>query len=99
MQFLTKVQGMPLRTKETLTKIICNFMWEESTNPKIALKTLYCPHEVGGLNLLDLKARNKAIEITWLRTYLDLTTKRLLWAKITDILIDAVAPPDMNPQV
>src|ERR1700755_2960910 len=30
--------------------------------------------------------------------YLDLSTKQPTWAKLTDILIDMVAPPNTNPQ-
>ena len=97
-QFLTKAQGMPQKIEETLTKMVRDFMWEESTNPKIALETLHRPPEVGGLNLLDIKARNDAIEITWLKTYLDLSLRRPAWAKLADILIDAVAPPHTNPR-
>ena len=98
-QFLTKAQGMPQRIEDTLTKMIRDFMWEESTNPKIALDILHRPIKAGGLNLLDLNARNEAIEITWLKTYLDLSNQRPMWAKLVDILIDAVAPPNTNPQV
>src|SRR6266702_1800844 len=47
----------------------------------------------GGLNLLNIKAQNEAIELTWLRSYLDLTPKRPMWAIVTDILISASAPP------
>ncbi|KAI0266612.1 hypothetical protein BGY98DRAFT_905175, partial [Russula aff. rugulosa BPL654] len=98
-QFLTKAQGMPQRIEDTLTKMIRDFMWEESTNPKIALDILHRPIKAGGLNLLDLNARNEAIEMTWLKTYLDLSNQRPMWAKLVDILIDAVAPPNTNPQV
>jgi len=92
-QFLTKAQGMPKRMKDTLMKMIRDFMWKESTNPKITLETLHRPIEAGGLNLLDLNTRNETIEITWLKTYLNLTPHRPAWAKIVDILIDAAAPP------
>jgi len=42
------------------------------------------------LNLIDIKARNEAIEIMWLRTYLDFSPTRPKWAKITDLIIDVV---------
>ena len=71
-QFLTKAQGMLMRIEDALTKITCNFIWQESTHPRIAIKTLYHPIKEEGLNLLDINTRNKAIETTWLKTYLDL---------------------------
>ena len=61
-------------------------------SPMVTLEYLHYPHEEGGLNLLDIKARNEAIEIMWMKEYLNLSPSRLTWAKITDIAIDAVAP-------
>jgi ribonuclease HI len=92
-QFLTKAQGMPSAIENALTKMIRDFIWEDDSSPRIALNTLYQPIEQGGLNLLDLQARNEAIEITWLREYLNLSPSRPTWAKITDLVINAAAPP------
>jgi hypothetical protein len=95
-QFLTMAQGMPKHTESALIKIIRNFMWNDSTNPKIALNTLYRPVEEGGLNLLDLNARNEAVEMMWLKTYLNPSAKRPTWTKIIDVIIDAAAPKNTN---
>jgi len=72
----TQAQGMPKKIEQTLTKMIRDFMWEESSSPRIALSALQRPREEGGLNLLDIEARNEAIEITWLKPYLDLSANR-----------------------
>lgn len=96
MQFLTKAQGMPTNIEETLTKMARDFIWEGSTKRKIALENLQRPIEEGGLNLLDIQARNDAIEITWLKTYLDFSPTRPTWAKITDLIIDVSMPPGPN---
>ncbi|KAH7902961.1 hypothetical protein BJ138DRAFT_1021321, partial [Hygrophoropsis aurantiaca] len=48
--------------------------------------------EQGGIKLLDLKARNLAIEVTWLKSYLDLSESRPAWAYVADTLIDALNP-------
>ena len=92
-QFLTKAQGMPTAIEKALTKILHDFIWEDDSSPRIALDTLYKPIEQGGLNLLNLQARNEAIEITWLKEYLNLSPTRPTWAKITDLVINATAPP------
>ena len=55
-QFLSKAQGMPAEIETALTKITCDFIWEDDSSPRIALATLYCPIEKGGLNLLDIRA-------------------------------------------
>ena len=95
-QFLTKAQGMPPHIENALTKIIRDFMWEDDSSPRIALDFLHSPVENGGLKLLDIPARNDAIEIMWLKEYLNLTPRRPKWALITDLIIDAAAPPNTN---
>jgi ribonuclease HI len=95
-QFLTKAQGMPTEIENALTKIIRDFLWDDDSSPRIALGTLYQPTEQGGLNLLDIKARNEAIKITWLKAYLDFSPTRPAWAKVTDLVINAAAPPETS---
>jgi hypothetical protein len=92
-QFLTKAQGMPPSIETALIKIIRKFMWEDDSSPRIALDFLCLPLEEGGLNLLYIHARNEAIEITWLKSYLNFTLSRPEWAMITDLIINKAAPP------
>ena len=66
-QFLTKAQGMPTDIEQALTRILRDFLWEDDSSPRIALGTLHQPVEQGGLNLLDVKARNEAIDVTTVR--------------------------------
>jgi ribonuclease HI/exonuclease III len=95
-QFLTKAQGMPTEIEKALIKLIREFMWEDDSSPRIALETLYQPIAQGGINLLDIRARNEAIEITWLKEYLNFSPSRPAWAKITDLVINATAPPSTS---
>jgi len=90
-QFLTQAQGMPPHIEKAITKIIRDFIWEESMNPRIVLRYLHQPIEEGGLNLLDINTRNEAIEIIWLKAYLNMSPTRPKWAKITDIILDMAA--------
>ena len=92
-QFLTKAQGMPPHIEAALIKIIRDYVWDNDARQRIAIEYLYYPLDQGGLNLLDIKARNEAIELVWLRDYLNLTPSRQTWAIATDILINATAPP------
>ncbi|KAH9858876.1 hypothetical protein C2E23DRAFT_718170, partial [Lenzites betulinus] len=57
---------------------------------------LCLPFEEGGLNLLDLEARNDAIDITWLRAYLALGSRRPLWASVADALFARLVPKDCS---
>jgi len=56
-QFLTKAQGMPRQIEDALIKIICTFIWDESTAPPtIGIKKLYAPKDQGGISLLNIPA-------------------------------------------
>lgn len=87
-----QAQGMLHHIEQAITKIIRDFIWEESNSPRIALNYLHNAMEDSGLNLIDIKTRNEAIEIIWLKTYLNMSLLRPTWAKITDIILDASAP-------
>ncbi|KAH9166360.1 hypothetical protein EDB89DRAFT_1857595, partial [Lactarius sanguifluus] len=96
-QFLTKAQGMPDPIREALTKEIRHFIWEDDDHiPCLGLNHLERPRGVGGIKLLDIKARNEAIELVWLREYLNLTHMRATWAFVTDILINETTPKNLN---
>ena len=92
-QFLAKAQGMPGPIEDALVKIIRSFIWDgSSTPPMIGIKRLYATKEQGGISLLNIPARNKAINLTWLKTYLDLTSSRPTWAFVTDAIINHIRP-------
>ena len=91
-QFLTKSQGMPAMIEKALIKMTQDFMWEEDSSPCIALDALQCPIEKGGLNLLNLEAQNEAIELMWLKAYLNFLPTHPTWAKVTDLVIVTAAP-------
>ncbi|KAH9052361.1 hypothetical protein EDB87DRAFT_1570489, partial [Lactarius vividus] len=69
------------------------FIWDGGVSPRIALELLHKPLCKGGLNLLDIKAWNDAIDIIWLKSYLNLSLTRPTWVIVMDILINAAAPP------
>jgi hypothetical protein len=71
-----------------------DFIWEDDSSPCIAVDTLYLPIDKGGLNLLDIKTRNEAIEVIWLKDYLNFTPSRPKWAILFDIIINNAAPPN-----
>lgn len=48
---------------------------------------IYAPIDVGGRAILDVKSRNEAIELMWLRTYLNFGPDRPLWAQVMDALM------------
>jgi ribonuclease HI/exonuclease III len=97
-QFLAKAQGMPPDVEKALTKMAREFIWEGCAATGIALENLHSPIEEGGLNLINIEMRNDAIEIIWIKAYLDFSPSRPTWAKITDLIIDASMPQGPNAQ-
>ena len=70
-QFLTQTQGMPPHIEQALNNTINDFLWDDGKGPRISLDLLKQPKSRGGLNVLDLQARNEAIDLMWLKEYLN----------------------------
>ncbi len=85
-QFLTRVQGMPADVEARLITLIRGFVWGNVRTPPVAMATLGSPLSKGGLALLDLHARNEAVEMIWVREYLTFGTNRPRWAAVADLL-------------
>ena len=91
-QFLAKAQGMPTSIEDALIKVINKFIWGQESSTRIAQHTLQRPINKGSLNILDFKARNDAIELMWLKEYLNFMPSHQQWAAITDHVVLATAP-------
>lgn len=88
---------MPPRMEVAIQKLIQDFLWDHERTPRIALNMLELPIEEGGMNILNVKTRNEAIDIMWLRSYLNFSPSCPTWAMITDLLLSASAPPNISP--
>ena len=86
---------MLARVEEALAKTIRNFIWDENT-PQIGLQYLYLPKNEEGIDLLDIKACNTTIQVTWLKWYLDLSRKWPIWAFLVDALINRIISPSIE---
>jgi len=86
-QYLSTVQGMPPEVETKIQKMINSLVWD-SKKASINLNTMNAPAEEGGIGLLDIQARNEAIQIMWLKKYTTLRTLRPTWALIADILLE-----------
>ncbi|OSD02736.1 hypothetical protein PYCCODRAFT_1344237, partial [Trametes coccinea BRFM310] len=79
-QFLADVQSLPKTSIQKLEKAIRKYIWGENRIPPVKMEQLYMPWTSGGLGILDLQARNEAINIMWLRSYLMTDEQRPTWA-------------------
>ncbi len=97
-QFLTNVQRMPENIVDRLNKIIRGILWNDRSNSPVALKHMFLPVELGGMGILDLKARSEAIDIMWLKAYLDFSAERPIWAFLADELLATYVTKDCMPK-
>ncbi len=98
-QFMTMVQRMPAEIVTRLTKLIRDYLWDDRHSPPVAMEHVCLPVEHGGLGILDLDARSDAIDIMWLKTYLDFSEDRPIWAFLADDLYARHVPKDCRPRI
>ncbi len=92
-QYLTRVQTMPKAIEDRLEKMIRDFVWDGQKRPLVSLEMLQRTVEEGGIGLLDIKARNEAIDLLWAKEYLNLAPSRPKWTTIADALFAKATDP------
>ena len=55
---------MPSQIKSVINKTINNFIWDDRKGVRIALEQLQQPKDSRGLNILNIQAHDKAINVT-----------------------------------
>ncbi|KAF5375513.1 hypothetical protein D9615_009166 [Tricholomella constricta] len=86
-QYLTRVQGMPKSIESRLGKMSRDYMWDGAKSSPVNQATLNRAMKEGGRNCLNVAARNEAIELMKLKSYLNLNEDRPRWAKVADELM------------
>ncbi|KAF9540732.1 hypothetical protein CPC08DRAFT_738777 [Agrocybe pediades] len=66
-QYLTRVQGMSTETENIIRRKVTTFMWDGGT-PMINASLMSRDHREGGRRVLDIKARNEAINLMKLKS-------------------------------
>lgn len=90
-QYLVQVQQIPKPIKMQLQKTIHTFIWGDKKSP-IKESMLMAPKELGGQGLLNIQARNEAIQVMWLKGYLNFGPLRALWTHYADAIISMNTP-------
>ncbi|KAF5334198.1 hypothetical protein D9611_014502 [Ephemerocybe angulata] len=89
-QFLTRVQGMPEKILKQFEKIADDLIHakhgEEKSNT-IGVDTIRSKIEEGGLRALDMRARNEAIEVMKLCTFLLPPELRPRWCEVAERIL------------
>ncbi|KAJ7145027.1 hypothetical protein C8R46DRAFT_918855 [Mycena filopes] len=93
-QYLTQVNEMPPQVQTHLERAMREFMWSGKA-ALVSLEMLQAPRSEGGKNLLDIKARNDALQLMKLKSYLELDPeKRPDWAGIFDKRLEKLVTQD-----
>lgn len=94
-QYKTRVQGMSPEIEEHFQQKISKFMWEDKY-PTININTLHSKIQRGGKQLLDIAARNKAIELMKLWDFMKEEDDYSCWATVADSLIACNIPKSQD---
>jgi hypothetical protein len=99
-QYLTTAQGMPKEVEDLLMKMTRKFAWDSGGNNSVSMDILYSPIREGGKNILNLRDRNDAIELKWLKGLLAPLPERPQWAFFAHALIAKAAQssPIVRPE-
>ncbi len=97
-QYLTTVQRMPASIMQRLNQLIRGYLWEDRRNTPVGLTHTYLPIDMGGLGILDLESRSEAIDVMWLKSYLDFSINRPLWAFLADDIFATRVPKNCLPR-
>lgn len=90
-QYLTTAQGMPKKIEELLTKRSRTFAWDSGGINSVSMDILHAPLKEGRKGILNLKDRNEAIELKWLKGLLAPRQSKPTWAFFADALIAGAA--------
>jgi hypothetical protein len=85
-QYLTRVHGMPKDIEETLTTLIHVFLWD-GERARISDNTMFSSVTRGGKQILNLAARNEAIDLWNLQSYLVQGPLRAYWCYFVDFIL------------
>ena len=95
--FLATVNGMSKEIEEKMKKMFKDFIWNEKKRGLMAWNQIIAPREEGGLGIPDIRSRIEAIEIMWIKKWLNPEEKKKpKWTYILDeILKENVAKAPM----
>ncbi len=85
-QYLARVQGMPKDIEDTLIEMEHIFLWD-GKKARVGHDTMVLDISEGGKQILDIPARNEAIDLWNLQLYLVQGPNRALWCYFVDFIL------------
>jgi len=85
-QFLTRAQGMPEAVEKELQKMITEFLWGKD-RASMSIESLAKDIDRGGRRIMNISRRNEAIDLMWIKQYLNMGKERPKWAYMVDEIL------------
>ena len=82
-QFLTRAQGMPETIQEEIQKMITEFIWNKE-RATMSIEDIARSPDLGGRKVMNIAKRNEAIDLMWIKQYLNMGPDRPKWAFLRD---------------
>jgi ribonuclease HI/exonuclease III len=82
-QFLAMAQGMPAAVQKELQKITTEFVWGKE-RAEMCIGDISKSINLGGRKVMDVAKRNEAIDLMWIKQYLNMGPDRPKWAFMMD---------------
>ena len=90
-QFLTRVQGMPKPIQAKIQKLILEFVWGKERATMNTRDIAQDPAH-GGRKILDIARQNEAIDLMWVKQYLNIGQNRPKWTYMMDKILRLERP-------
>ena len=94
-QFLTHAQGMPNKVQDEIQKMINKFIWEKEVS-SMNIGDLSWEIGYGGWKVLNIKMRNEAIDLMWVKDYLRMGEHQPKWAFLADEIFRMERPKQVK---
>jgi ribonuclease HI/exonuclease III len=90
--FLMTVNNIPDTVLKRIHNLTHTYLWEGRRNGYVSWKEAITPKSQGGLDMPDIKLRNEAIQIMWVKRWLAPPETKPMWANVMDEIIKANIP-------
>jgi len=82
-QFLARAQGMPETIEKEIQKAITEFVWGKE-RASMNIENIAKDIDKGGRKIMNVSRRNEAIDLMWVKQYLNMGKERPKWAYMMD---------------
>ena len=90
-QFLARAQGMPETIQDEIHRTITEFVWGKE-RASMSIKDAAQDPKRGGRKIMNIVRRNEAVDLMWVKQYLNMGKDRPKWAFMMDEIFRMARP-------